>query len=85
MKASFNLTRQLFTVFCSVFILLSLFGCSSKPSEGDAKKIIKQHIKDEAEGRMELISLRKTNGMNDNKLYRLEFEAEIEFLEDGKW
>jgi hypothetical protein len=89
MNPSFNRTCQVAIAFCTFIILCPLLlGCSSTPSEGDAKRIIEQQIKDESEGRMKLIYFRKTNAQKREvaavKFYQLEYEAEIEFQDDCK-
>lgn len=62
---------------------------SSKPSESNAKNIIEQKVNQESEGKIRLVSFRKTNGQTREvygvKVYVLEYEAVIEFLDDCKW
>jgi len=64
-------------------------ACSMKPSASDAEAIVHEQIAREAEGRIQLNSLRKTNGIegvrDGTPLYTLEYEAELEFLADCKW
>ena len=64
-------------------------GCSGTPSAADGKQAILDKIKAESDGRIELVSFEKTNGMQGEeagvKTYALEFEAEITFLDNCKW
>ena len=82
----------LFTAIALMFILF-LFGCSSKnPSEADAKKVFENkwawHIKN---GKIEIISFKKTNEHTDKKIgvrfYTIEYEAEIKAsdFDFGDW
>lgn len=72
----------LFTAIVLIFFSF-LSGCSAKkPSEADAKKVFENkwawHIKN---GKIEIISFKKTNEYTDEKIgirfYTIEYEAEI--------
>ncbi len=66
-----------------------LTGCSSSPTTSDGEQAIQQRIKNEARGRIKLVEFHKTDGqsaeVNGVKLYTLEYDAEVEFLEACKW
>ncbi|HEX9871092.1 MAG TPA: hypothetical protein VGC99_21345 [Candidatus Tectomicrobia bacterium] len=59
------------------------------PSPEDAQRIIQQKIQTESKGCMKLNSFKKTDGIERQvfgaKVYTLEYEAEIQFLEECKW
>jgi hypothetical protein len=78
---------------CEVFFLLigfafSLVSCSAQPSAADGQQAIQNQINQDAQGRITLVEFHKTNGqlaeINAVKVYSLEFNAEIEFVEDCK-
>ncbi len=84
--------NHLTTIVLVCFFLgapLLISGCSSTPSQSDAKQIIQQRIDKLSGGRIKLISFEKTNGQEGQllgvKLYSLEYACVIEFLEDCKW
>ena len=60
-------------------------GCSSAPSESDAQAVLES----EGKGLIKLVSFSKTNAILSEvqgvKVYTLEYEATIEFLEDCWW
>lgn len=66
-----------------------LTACSSSPSEADPRDALSSRIEREAEGRIRLVDFKKTNGVRAEvagvSAYRLEYEAEIEFLQDVWW
>ncbi len=66
-------------------ILQAIFtGCSSLPSEPDARKALEEKIIKESEGNIVLLEFNKTNGIKDGEEgYTLEFNALIEFKERG--
>jgi hypothetical protein len=77
-----------------VFMLLgclgaALSGCSGPPSVSDGRQVIEDRIKRDSEGRIRLVQFLKTNGqlveLMGVKVYTLEYETEIEFLEACKW
>lgn len=71
------------------FLVALIAGCSLHPSEGDGELAILDRIKTQSEGRIKLISFHKTDGqkreLQGAQFYNLEFQAEIEFMEDCKW
>ncbi len=73
----------------TVAVCAMLAGCSGPPAAADGKQAVLDKIKTESEGRIELASFEKTNGMQGEmagvKTYDLEFEAEITFLDNCKW
>lgn len=66
-------------------------GCSraSPPSEADGNQEVRERIEAEADGRIKLLSFRKTDGQASDvhgvRRYELDWEGEIEFLEDCAW
>lgn len=64
--------------------LLLLSGCGG-PSEGDARQILETKIQDESKGAIKLVSFTKVNGVPDGDHYKMEYQAVIEFLQDGTW
>ena len=79
------------SVMAILFFAVAAFlsgGCSSTPSESDAKKILESKIAKESGGLIKLVSFTKTNAILSEvqgvKVYTLEYEATIEFLE-GRW
>jgi hypothetical protein len=59
------------------------------PSPEDGRRAVLGRIKDESQGRIDLRSYAKADGVEGEvagmKTYALDFEAEIGFLEDCKW
>jgi hypothetical protein len=77
-----------------VFLLLvclgaALSGCSGPPSASEGRQAIEDRIKGQSEGRIRLVQFQKTNGQSAEamgvKVYTLEYETEVEFLEACKW
>ncbi|MEK6676267.1 MAG: hypothetical protein AABZ47_11520 [Planctomycetota bacterium] len=71
-------------------ILAATFaGCSGQPAATAGEKLIRDKIQDQAEGRIKLVSFRKTNGQTREAFgmqeYVMEWEGEIEFLQDCRW
>jgi hypothetical protein len=66
-------------------IFLSSSGCSRTPSEGTGHKMLERQIQNQSNGKIKLVSFRKTNGMEDGNFYQLEYEAQIQFLAAGAW
>lgn len=80
------------SVMAILFFAVAAFlsgGCSSTPSESDAKKILETKIVEQSRGLIKLVNFTKTNAQFGEKegvkIYTLEYEATIEFLEDGSW
>jgi hypothetical protein len=59
------------------FLLITL-ACSSKPSESAVVKLLENHGK--KTGLYKVKSVRKTNGVTSQNIYKLEFVAEVECL-----
>jgi hypothetical protein len=76
---------------CCLLISVSVgvFGCSSQPSESDGQRALEKKVSDESKKRIRLVTFKKTDGQQQEllgvKLYKLEYECEIEFLQDCKW
>jgi type II secretion system protein G len=79
-----NTTILLILSVCAVFS-----GCSGPPSASEGKQAIEDRIKQQSQGRARLVQFQKTNGQLAEvmgvKVYTLEYETEIEFLEACKW
>ena len=84
--ASGTQTNIISTLFVTLFLCA---GCSSQPSAGDAERVIQQKIDSQSGGRIKLAGFTKTNGQKGEllgvQIYSLEYEAEIEFMEECKW
>lgn len=77
-------------ISATAIVAVLLIGCSgSQPSAGDGKRAVLDRIQNESEGRIKLVSFKKTNGQLGElmgvQFYSLEYQAEIEFTEDCKW
>lgn len=72
-----------------IALCVTMSGCSLSPSAGDGKRAIEDRISKDSAGRIKLNDFRKTDAQQGEvmgiKFYGLEFEAEIEFLENCKW
>lgn len=73
------------TISTLAVIALLLTGCSGAPSESMGRKMIEHKIQSQSNGKINLVSFRKTNGTGDNNFYQVEYEAVIEFLANGAW
>ena len=87
MKATLFKSLVILTIAC---IGMVFSGCSlSDPSASDAQRVFENKIRNEAQGRIRLVSFQKTNGqkrqMFGENVYHLEFQAEIEFTQNCKW
>jgi hypothetical protein len=87
-----KMMRRLFPITMNFFMVLSLLpllGCSSAPSSSVAEEFLRENINRESEGRIKLVSFSKINGQEAAPMgipsYRLDYEAEIEFLDDCSW
>lgn len=64
-------------------------GCSGPPSANDGRQAIENRIKQQSGGRIRVVQFQKANGQMSEvmgvKVYTLEYETEIEFLEACKW
>ena len=77
-------------VFLSIIILLFFIGCSSKPSESDAMKIVQNNIKIEhSEKLIQIVSVEKTNGQDIEvmgaQVYKMKVKITIKFLLKCNW
>lgn len=72
---------------CLVLVLSAGFlsGCSGTPSEALIHKAFSHEIQSQSLGKIKLVNFRKLNGARDDVVYRVEFEAKIEFLANGAW
>lgn len=62
-----------------------LVGCgsnSSAPSESDGQKVVEEMIAENSDGCLKFVKFTKTNGLAHENLYRMEFTADAEFLQD---
>ncbi|HEY4245850.1 MAG TPA: LemA family protein [Lacunisphaera sp.] len=66
-----------------------LVGCSRIPKVSDAEKYIQENIRQNAGGRITLLSFQKTNATEGElagvKFYAMELSFQIEFTDDCKW
>ena len=65
---------------------LLLASCSSKPEIGDVEQNLKDQISHESNGRIELVSIEKTNSIDQEfmgqKVHIIDYKAKIKILED---
>lgn len=76
----------------SLLILLCAFalaGCSSTPSPSNAEAVLRSKIEKQSKGLIKLVGFKKTNAQDAElmgvKIHAIEYQAEIEFVEDGYW
>jgi hypothetical protein len=80
---SYTLGTKLIRYIVPVLAALFLAGCSSQPSESTGKKVIEKRIQTQSNGLIKLVSFKKTNASSpDKNSYVLEYEMEIEYLDD---
>jgi hypothetical protein len=86
------MNRRLFPILVKLLLAVSLFpllGCSSGPSSSVAEEFLRERIKKESQERIKLVGFSKTNGQEAAPMgvpsYKLDYEAEIEFLDDCRW
>jgi len=83
-----NGIRSLLLVLTSALVLT---GCSGKPSETDAKKILESKIQSQSKGLIKLTAFQKTNGvmkkvpMTGEKFYVMDCTYEVTFINDCAW
>lgn len=74
---------------CLLFLFAMLGGCSSAPSVSEGRKVFEQVLRKESRGLIKVVNFSKTNGQEGNvngiKTYKMEFEAEIEFIDNCYW
>ena len=78
-----------------LYIVIAGFGCvclpsySAAPPVNDCKQAFENHIKEQSEGRIRLLTFKKLEGTQGEvaevEVYALEYEAEVEFTENCKW
>ncbi len=72
------------TAFAAICIIVS--SCSSKPDIGDIEQTLKEQISNESEGRIELVSIEKTNSIDreimGQEVHTIEYKAKLKFLKD---
>lgn len=89
MNTDGNSFFKLRCVFLFLILCSALAGCSRPPSAGVGQQAIEDRVKRDSEGCIKLVQFRKTNGqsaeINGVKIYTLDYETEIEFLEACKW
>lgn len=68
-----------------ISICIILIGCSTKPSDSEAQKLIEHFIQEESNGLIKLVNLTKTGEGKGVNFYVLNYEAEIEFIDDCYW
>lgn len=76
-------------------LVIAGFGCvclpsyAAAPPANDCKQALENHIKEQSEGRIRLLTFKKLEGTEGEvaevKVYALEYEAEVEFTENCKW
>jgi hypothetical protein len=82
MKSHANET-QFFRYIVPILATLFLPGCSGPPSESVGKRIVESRIQQDSNGLIKLLGFRKTNATRDDRIYRMEYEAEIEYIDDA--
>jgi len=79
------------TLLLALTSALVLTGCSGKPSEADAKKILESKIQAQSKGLIKLTGFEKKNGvmkkvpMTGEKFYVMDYGYEITFTDDCVW
>lgn len=75
-----------------IFIAVSAFtlaACSSTPSSSNAESVLRNNLDKQTQGIAKLVDFKKINAVESEvmgtKIYAVEFEATIEFLEDCYW
>ncbi len=76
-------------IFNFVLAIVFLTACSNPPSIGDARSIVERRIQDGGNGKIKLLSFKKTDGLAQEvmgmKCYTLMYVSEIEFTADCNW
>lgn len=74
---------------CVIAVMLPLAACSLPPSASNAHNALARQIQEESQGRIRLVNFSKTNGLeaetNGVKIYKFEYQAEIEFADECWW
>ncbi len=83
MKTSSIMKTKILIALASLCMICS---CSNKPSIGDIDQTVREQISEESEGRIELVSIEKTNStdreMMGQEIHTIEYKAKIKFLKD---
>lgn len=70
-------------------LILAISGCSSGPSTSAAEEFAREQIKKQSQDRIKLVGFSKIDGQesapNGIPSYKLDYEAELEFLENCRW
>ena len=80
-----------FFQFIGIILLSLVVGCSSKPSETEARQNLEQEIQKESDGLIKLVDFKKTNAverqiqLSSETLYEMEWTATIELTCDCYW
>ncbi len=81
-------------IACLLMLFPMVCGCGSssqdsKPTVAEGEKVLSDGIPSESEGRIKVAKFSKTDGqssvVNGVAMYKMEFQAELEFTEDCKW
>jgi len=78
--------KHIFIVLLIVVTGCFSSGCSNKPSESLAKEIFEKNVLNDGKGCLEVISFKKTNGIEQNimgmNLYEIDYNATIKVVEE---
>jgi sulfatase maturation enzyme AslB (radical SAM superfamily) len=84
-----QLTARRTILFLSIVMSMCLLMGCGKPSATDAQKIVNNLIQKQSHGFIKLINIKKTNAQEGEmmgvKLYSLEYEAVIQFIDNCYW
>ncbi len=74
----------------SFLFIIILFGCSSKPSENDARAVVQNIMKkSNSEQYLKLVSFDKSNGseleISGQKIYKMDIEIEVEVTRECEY
>lgn len=79
-----NLKQSSFLILLIFLVIIS--GCSTKPSDKDGRQVLENLLEEQTKGKVKLVDFKKLNAEEGElmgvKLYGIEFEAEVEFLEE---
>ena len=81
--------KQLLAIVIAGLGWVCLPSYAAGPPVNDCKQAFENHVKEQSEERIRLLSLKNLEGTEQEvdgvKVYVLEYEAEIEFTENCKW
>src|SRR5689334_19887562 len=84
-----NFTNKLGVITIAIFSIILLAGYSLTPSVFEARKILSKQIEKQSGGVIKLVKFEKSNRQKvvwlGAKTYNMEYDAEIEFLDDCYW